>query len=126
MPPREPSAYVWDIRRACRVIRDAITGISLDDYLKDEIRRLAMGRLLITVGEALGRLSKTDPAMASELGNVAQIVAFRNRLVHGYFQIDHAQVWETLQTDLAPLLAAAERVWSRYAPLYPDAEDDDA
>ena len=126
MPPREPSAYVWDIRDACRTIQTGLGGVDLKGYLADKMRRSAVERLLITIGEAANRLSKVDPAMAAELGDVAGIVAFRNVLVHGYFKVDHARVWEVLQADLPPLAAAAERVWSRFAPLYPESEREDA
>ncbi len=89
-----------------------------EQYLQDKVRRLAAERLLITIGEAMNRLSSADSDMATELGDVGPIVAFRNVLVHGYFKIDHATVWEVIQNRLPILLANAERVWSRFAPLY--------
>src|SRR5262245_57568559 len=123
MPRREPSAYVWDIRDACASIQSVLEGLDEAGYLKDEIRRLAVERLLITVGEAAGRLAAIDPAMSAELGDIAQIVAFRNVLVHGYFKIDHARVWKVLQTDVPALTSAANRVWQRFAHLYDDNEE---
>jgi uncharacterized protein with HEPN domain len=118
MPRREPSAYVWDVLDACRSIVSALKACDRDAYLADDVRRLAVERLLITIGEAMSQLAKADPAMASELGDVAQIVAFRNILVHGYHRIDHAQVWAVLTVDLPRLHAASERVWGRFAHLY--------
>jgi uncharacterized protein with HEPN domain len=123
MPQREPSAYVWDILDACQTIRAGLPGLSKDTYLASAVHRLAVERLLIVIGEAMSQLAKLDPAMANELGPAGQIIAFRNVLVHGYFTIDHAQVWDVLEKHVPPLHAAAERVWARYAPLYPDESD---
>jgi uncharacterized protein with HEPN domain len=34
----------------------------------------------------------------------------RNRLVHGYFEIDLDEIWDTVQDDLPPLVEALERL----------------
>ncbi|HZW08995.1 MAG TPA: DUF86 domain-containing protein [Phycisphaerales bacterium] len=122
MPRREPSAYVWDVRDACQSIVSFLAGMSKPEYLADEKTRAAVERKLITLGEAMNRLSALDPGMAAELGDAAQIVAFRNTLVHGYFKLDHDKVWTVLEEHLPPLHAAADTVWARFAPLY-EAED---
>lgn len=118
MPRREPSAFVWDILDASRTPADMFADVTQENYLQDKMRRLAAERLLITIGEAMNRLASADSDMAGELGEVGPIVAFRNVLVHGYFKINHAAVWDVIQTKLPTLLANAERVWSRFAPLY--------
>jgi len=118
MPRREPSAYVWDVLDACRAIETALAGCDATSYVADEIRRLAIERLLIQIGEAVGQLAKADTQMAAELGEVARIVAFRNILVHGYFKVDHHRVWDILITDLPRLRSAAQHVWMRFAHLY--------
>jgi uncharacterized protein with HEPN domain len=120
MPPREPSAFVWDVLDACRTIGWGLSGIDKQAYLADEIRRLAIERLLINIGEAMTRLRDSDLSIARELGDVDAIVGFRNVLVHGYFALDHDRVWQILSTDLGPLRTATEKVWPRFAPLYPE------
>lgn len=120
MPQREPSAYVWDVLDCCRLLSAWLSECDRAQYMATEMTRMAVERVLITIGEAMSRLSKVDPAMAAELGDVQQIVAFRNVLVHGYFQIDHAQVWDALTNDLPALHQAAARVWSRFADQYPE------
>lgn len=120
MPRREASAYVWDVRDAATQLREVLHGWTLERYLEERVMRLAVERLLINLGEAVSQLSKADPALAAELGPVAQIVAFRNILVHAYFTIDHREVWRTLEHDLPKLLDRAEAVWARYAGQYTD------
>jgi uncharacterized protein with HEPN domain len=120
MPRREPSAYVWDIRDACQRLKEGLGGVDKGTYLADTMHRLAVERVLIVIGEAMSQLAKLDAALANELGPAAQIVAFRNVLVHSYFKIDHEQVWEVLTTHIPLLHAAADRVWARFAHFYPD------
>ena len=118
MSQREPIAYVWDVRHACDRIRHFVDGMDRGTYLSDERTRLAVERLLITIGEAVNRLSASDSAMAEQLGNVSRIVAFRNILVHGYFNLDHEIVWDTIMAHLPALHAAADAIWARHAHLY--------
>jgi uncharacterized protein with HEPN domain len=37
----------------------------------------------------------------------------RNRLVHGYFQIDPEQVWRAIVEDLPPLVEELEKILAR-------------
>jgi|CXWL01.1.fsa_nt_gi uncharacterized protein with HEPN domain len=37
------------------------------------------------------------------------IVGFRNRLVHGYIEVDYDILWETIQLDFPPMIAILER-----------------
>ena len=34
----------------------------------------------------------------------------RNRLIHGYFDVNLDVVWDTVKSDLPPLLEALERI----------------
>jgi hypothetical protein len=34
----------------------------------------------------------------------------RNRLIHGYYEVDLDRVWDTVTANLSPLLAALERI----------------
>lgn len=40
----------------------------------------------------------------------SQIVGMRNRLVHAYFQVDLAIVWEIVEGDLPPLKQQVEEM----------------
>ena len=81
------------------------------DLDTDRLFNLAMTRLLEVVGEAAGRVSQgtrnQHPQIAWE-----QIVGLRNRLIHGYDQVDHDILWAIVQNDLPPLIAELERIFS--------------
>ena len=66
---------------------------------------LALVRLIEIIGEAANRVSentrKLIPSVPWPL-----LIAMRNRLIHGYFDIDADRVWDTMVNDLPPLVAA--------------------
>ena len=63
--PRDPRAYIWEARRAAKQIQTFVDGRSKQDYASDAMLRSAVERQFEIVGEALGQLSKLDPATAA-------------------------------------------------------------
>lgn len=61
----------------------------------------AIERNLITIGEAVSRILKLDPDIA--LTNARRIIDARNKLTHGYDEIENVQVWSILIKHL-PIL----------------------
>ena len=55
------------------------------------------------IGEALNQMLKLEPGMASIISDHKRIIAFRNRLIHGYADIAHDVVWGVLETSLPQL-----------------------
>lgn len=78
--------------------------------------RSAVERQFGIIGEALNRLSQHDPATALRISSLAEIVAFRNLLIHGYADVDHAAVWDILQTDLPRLKGELRRLIEKLDP----------
>lgn len=50
---------------------------------------------LLALGEEIGRLSESFTERHPNL-KWYQIVGMRNRIAHGYFEIDAAIIWETI------------------------------
>jgi uncharacterized protein with HEPN domain len=53
-------------------------------------------------------LAKLDPAFAACIGDLPQIVAFRNQLIHGYATINASTVWNISQNALPNLIEAVQ------------------
>lgn len=101
--PRDLRAYLWDIEQAAGNIQVFTHGKQLTDYQQDAMLRAAVERCFEMIGEALVQALRFFPEIAGRITNEQQIVAFRNRLIHGYATVRDALVWEIVQTDL-PLL----------------------
>jgi uncharacterized protein with HEPN domain len=99
----EALKYLYDMQQACRLLASFVAGKTFEDYVADELLRSGVERQLIIVGEALNRLTKIEPALATSITDARQIVAFRNILVHGYDIVRNDVVWGILETDLAAL-----------------------
>jgi uncharacterized protein with HEPN domain len=78
------------------------------DLGADELASHGLVRLIEIVGEAAARVSPDARAELAELPWPAMI-GMRNRLVHGYYDVDMDRVWDTLVHDLPPLVAVLER-----------------
>jgi uncharacterized protein with HEPN domain len=94
---------LYDIREACKKLTTFTKGSTLDDYLSDDLLRSAVERQFEIIGEALSRLHRIDPGLATRIHEYRRIVAFRNILIHGYAIIQHDTVWGVVQSDLPKL-----------------------
>jgi len=77
--------------------------MQLEDYEENAMLRAAVERKFEIIGEALSKLSRTDSAIASRIGEHARIIAFRNTLIHGYAEIDDRLVWVIVENKLPVL-----------------------
>jgi uncharacterized protein with HEPN domain len=103
MTRRDVRAYLLDIEQACALLADFTAGKTLADYLAQPMLRSAVERQFEIIGEALNRALATDPALAAHVTDAPGIVAFRNRLIHGYATIADETVWGIVVRKLQPL-----------------------
>jgi uncharacterized protein with HEPN domain len=79
------------------------------DLHENRMMQLALTRLVEIVGEAANRVSPETKQRTSELP-WPEIVGMRNRLIHGYDVIDLDLLYDTIKTDLPPLLRTLEGI----------------
>ncbi len=86
-------------------------GRSRADLDKDRQFNLALVRLLEIVGEAAARVPEEVRAPHPEVP-WPQIISLRNRLIHGYDEVDFDVLWQIITRDLPPLVQSLERILS--------------
>ena len=71
--------------------------------------RLALERALEVIGEAANHL---DPAFCASHPEIPWrlLVGMRNRLIHGYADVDSDITWSTVNEDLRPLIASVREL----------------
>jgi uncharacterized protein with HEPN domain len=74
----------------------------------DEIGQLALLHLIQRLGEGASRLSADFRAEHPEFP-WAEMIGMRNRIVHGYDDLDPDIVWRVSSEDIEPVIAALER-----------------
>lgn len=79
-----------------------------DDYDSNYLLQDAVERNLITIGEAMNTLLKKNPDIS--ISNSRKIVDTRNRLTHGYDEIENVQVWNIVIKHLPVLKMEAENL----------------
>ncbi|HEY4759599.1 MAG TPA: HepT-like ribonuclease domain-containing protein [Thermoguttaceae bacterium] len=79
------------------------------DVYDDRILNLALARLLEIIGEAASRVPQSTRDNVSQIPWNA-IVAMRNRLTHGYDQVDLDIIWDVIQNDLPPLVEELRKI----------------
>jgi uncharacterized protein with HEPN domain len=75
----------------------------------DEVMVLALTRLLEIVGEAARNVSEPTRALAPAVP-WREIAAARNRIIHGYFDVNLDTIWTILTEDLPALAPELERL----------------
>lgn len=70
---------------------------------------------LLVIGELAARLLDDDPAFTSATTTVPwrQMKGMRNRMAHGYFELDMRVVWETVQNAIPALIRALDEIHTR-------------
>jgi uncharacterized protein with HEPN domain len=83
------------------------------DLDSDRMLGLATLQLLLILGESASRVSSTYREKHAEIP-WTQIIALRNRLIHGYDTIDFDIVWKVIVADLPPLITVLKAAVATY------------
>jgi len=86
-----------------------IEGKERTDLLHERMLELSLTKLIEVVGEAAARVTPEGRAKYSSIPWL-QIVGMRNRLIHGYDQVDLDILWDTIAYDLPPLITELEKI----------------
>ena len=101
------SEYLTDIVSSARLILTYIEGVRRDQFLRDMKLQDSVIRRIEIIGEAVRRLS---PELRERHPNVPwqAMTGMRNRMIHGYDDIDMDVVWDTAQDSIPRLLSMIE------------------
>ena len=98
--------YLDHMRQAAADACDFVQGMAQDEFRRDRRTQQAVIMSLIIVGEAATKVMDGYPAFAKVHTQVPwrNMRGMRNRIAHGYFDINLDVVWDTVQTALPQLL----------------------
>ena len=88
-----------------------VKGKTRKDLDRDKMLALSLVRLLEIIGEAANGVS---PAFRDRFLYIPwrKMTGLRNRLIHGYFDVNLDIVWDTILEDLPPLVKGLEELIS--------------
>ncbi|HWK62929.1 MAG TPA: DUF86 domain-containing protein [Eoetvoesiella sp.] len=98
--------YLDHMRQAAADACSFVDGLAKDDFLEDRRTQQAVVMSLIIIGEAAAKLMDNYAEFTRIHKHVPwrNMRGMRNRIAHGYFEINLDVVWETVQTALPELL----------------------
>jgi uncharacterized protein with HEPN domain len=104
---REVEKLLIDVKESIGSIESYLGSESnFNEFLEDKMKRRAIERELEIIGEAIKRLLNIEPEI--EIKDAIKIVDFRNRISHGYDNIDNTVVWGIITRDLPKLKIEVE------------------
>ena len=104
--------YETRLRHMFDSAREAVefaTGKSRKNLDDDRQLSLAIIKSIEIIGEAASKVSEARKAEDDSIP-WKDIVGMRNRLSHGYFDVNLDVVWQTVKTDLPNLIKALKKI----------------
>ncbi len=97
--------YLDHMRQAIADAQSFTEGMAQADFEQDRRTQQAVVMSLIVLGEAATKVMDQHSAFAAEHRQIPwrSMRGMRNRIAHGYFEINLEVVWDTVQTALPAL-----------------------
>ncbi len=106
MIPARLTDYLDHMQEAARLACSYVEGLDKEDFLEDKRTQQAVILNLILICEEATRILKDHEAFANSHPQIPwrSMKGMRNRIAHGYFEINLDVVWETVQSALPDLI----------------------
>jgi uncharacterized protein with HEPN domain len=100
------------MQTAAKDARRFVDGMSKEDFLADKRTQQAVVMSLVIIGEAAARIMDKHGEFVAGSPEIPWrgMRGMRNRVAHGYFDVNLDVVWDTTQTALPDLLLRLERL----------------
>ena len=100
--------YLLHMLTAAREALGFVEGMSRETFLDERRTQQAVVMSLLIIGEAAAKIMDADPAFVEAHPEVPwrHMRGMRNRMAHGYFQTNYGLVWDTVSTEIPPLVGA--------------------
>jgi uncharacterized protein with HEPN domain len=103
------AAIVLDIRNAAELIGEFVRGVDRVAFDSDVKTQSAILHQIMVLGEAANRLSESFRDLLADVP-WRLMIGMRNRLIHGYDDVDLDEVWATATKDVPALLRELVRL----------------
>ncbi|MHC1782480.1 MAG: DUF86 domain-containing protein [Anaerolineaceae bacterium] len=109
MSRRDPEIALKQILAHAREAVELCQGRERADLDSDRLLNLALTRLIEIIGEAANRVPDSIQSKHPDLPWL-QMIAARNRLIHGYDSVDFDILWTIVHDDLLALIPRLESI----------------
>jgi len=113
MSKREVKLLLLDISEACEKIFRFTENMNYSEFASDDRTSDAVIRNLEVIGEAANHLPDAFISSHPEIG-WSKAIAVRNRVIHEYFGVDYAILWNILQNYLPEFYKSIQRLLTEH------------
>jgi uncharacterized protein with HEPN domain len=105
---RNEQLFLLDILQAAREI-EAYTALDKAEFVADRMRQRAVIQCFEVIGEASKKLPSEIRNRNSDIP-WRYMAAFRDKLIHDYFEVDLQLVWATARQEIPALIVQLEQL----------------
>lgn len=100
------------MRQATLQALNYVHGMSQSSFDLDHKTQDAVIMKLLVIGELATKVMAEDAAFVEKYAFIpwVQMKGMRNRMAHGYFELDQAVVWDTVKNALPDLIAQLNEI----------------
>lgn len=111
--------YLEHIEEAARLALSYVKGMDKQTFLGDRRTQQAVIYNIMIIGEAASQISNEHPDVIKSIPEIPwrEMRGIRNRMVHGYFELNLDLIWDTVTTDLDKLV---QKITNFKRPVVPD------
>lgn len=106
--------YLDHMLEATRLAQNYVANLDMPAFFENRMAQQAVTMNLVIIGEAVTQIRNEYPAFLEANPNPGlpwkSMIGMRNRMTHGYFDIDLEIVWNTIKTHLPELEAFLEKL----------------
>jgi len=102
--------YFEDIESGCKKVIRYTSGLSFDEFLRDEKTFDAVLRNLEIIGEAVKHIPVEIRERSPDI-SWREIAGMRNFIAHVYFALDLEVLWNIIQVEVPTLLESIHRAF---------------
>jgi uncharacterized protein with HEPN domain len=106
---KDDTVYLHHILDATGLIEEYTKGMSENEFLANSMAHDAVVRQLEIIGEAARNISDEFRQKHSNLPG-GKMTGIRNKIIHEYFNINYAIVWDTVRDDLPSLKKSIKKL----------------
>ena len=113
MKQREEKLFVQDIVIFCEHIAEYTDGVDKEGFLANRMLQDALVRKIEIIGEAVKNISTQT---REKYPNIAwkEIAGMRDKIAHGYFNVDLDIVWKTVTQFIPKLKPEIDKILETY------------
>jgi uncharacterized protein with HEPN domain len=107
---QKTAKLLHDARSAALEVLEYCSGRTREDLYNDRSLQIIVTHLVAMIGESLRQAERTDPDLSDHIQSLRDIIGTRNRVIHGYNDINYSLLWDMTEIYIPELIEAIDGI----------------